>query len=633
MQMENSQRRENAVPQRTLEFRQAMKDFRTMFPTLDSGLIECVLRSNAGHVDSTIDQLLQLSQDPNAKTRNRGGWNANEDSTDTDDSIPSELLDPPTSSDDDIPVRDPPPMYTPRVGDPPPNFFGPNQPVEVPVSEKKRGSHKHSKSNGYHTKTSKKCYRAWNPPMLGALPDDFLRILPQQFLDPSSSKEKSKKISSGSKKRTPPTSSNSGHRSVDPVFSHRSTHSGDRELSTRHEKYTPPILNNPASTTPLSHHSPSINNESTDEDLTPPPRPPRTIQPRRLPQYNERDRNLPLHSDSIVPGNLSIRLASESRGFQHQSMDPTLSNGQRQRHHHRSSRSNHSRSHNNLPLQQNLPSYNQTTNLNGSNHITRRSSDFTSRRMVMVSRTSEPAISVSHNNGNHNGFQSPINNDRPSSHRSYHRSSSNSFSSNHHHHQTSSGHHSPVFQRGGSPAFISSQSRSGRPSSASSSRSRPRTAHEQEQYVEDQKLAILLQNEEFIRELKRNDEFLKALEKDRPNNISSIPTTPIAEIADRDIVPLPDPDAKYTHGSQNPSVLKRVGMDDPEKEDEKMFKENLKHMGKSARKKFNEIAKKFSVKRKTSYKSMKNIDPVFANCDDNFDEVPGPVPRSPVFDL
>ena len=44
-------------------------------------------------------------------------------------------------------------------------------------------------------------------------------------------------------------------------------------------------------------------------------------------------------------------------------------------------------------------------------------------------------------------------------------------------------------------------------------RLRPRTAVEEEQYVEDCRLAILLQNEEFIRELKRNDEFLKELEK------------------------------------------------------------------------------------------------------------------------
>lgn len=40
-----------------------MKDFKTMFPTLDMELIECVLRSNSGRVDATVDQLLQLSKD------------------------------------------------------------------------------------------------------------------------------------------------------------------------------------------------------------------------------------------------------------------------------------------------------------------------------------------------------------------------------------------------------------------------------------------------------------------------------------------------------------------------------------------------------------------------------------------
>ena len=45
------------------DFRQAMKDFHIMFPSLERDIIECVLRSNSGHVDSTIDQLLQLSQD------------------------------------------------------------------------------------------------------------------------------------------------------------------------------------------------------------------------------------------------------------------------------------------------------------------------------------------------------------------------------------------------------------------------------------------------------------------------------------------------------------------------------------------------------------------------------------------
>ena len=40
-----------------------------MFPDLERDIIECVLRANSGHVDSTIDQLLQLTQDMSQNKR------------------------------------------------------------------------------------------------------------------------------------------------------------------------------------------------------------------------------------------------------------------------------------------------------------------------------------------------------------------------------------------------------------------------------------------------------------------------------------------------------------------------------------------------------------------------------------
>lgn len=46
-----------------LEFNQAMTDFKTMFPTMDSDVIEAVLRSNGGAVEATIDNLLAMSAD------------------------------------------------------------------------------------------------------------------------------------------------------------------------------------------------------------------------------------------------------------------------------------------------------------------------------------------------------------------------------------------------------------------------------------------------------------------------------------------------------------------------------------------------------------------------------------------
>lgn len=44
-----------------LDFREAMADFKTMFPTLDDEVIEAVLRCNKGSVDRAVDQLLTMS--------------------------------------------------------------------------------------------------------------------------------------------------------------------------------------------------------------------------------------------------------------------------------------------------------------------------------------------------------------------------------------------------------------------------------------------------------------------------------------------------------------------------------------------------------------------------------------------
>lgn len=52
-----------------LEFTQAMKDFKIMFPAMDEDVIEIVLRANQGAVDATIDQLLQMSGEEAQKNR------------------------------------------------------------------------------------------------------------------------------------------------------------------------------------------------------------------------------------------------------------------------------------------------------------------------------------------------------------------------------------------------------------------------------------------------------------------------------------------------------------------------------------------------------------------------------------
>ncbi|XP_041919840.1 CUE domain-containing protein 1b isoform X1 [Alosa sapidissima] len=146
---------------RRLEFNQAMEDFKTMFPTMDYEVIECVLRSNSGAVDATIDQLLQMSID----------GQGSDDSSDSDDSIPPEILErtlEPDSSDEEPPPVYSPPTYDMHIYDrkypgtsytPPPRFEARPPP-----------GHRQVRS-----------YRNWNPPLLGNLPDDFLRILPQQM--------------------------------------------------------------------------------------------------------------------------------------------------------------------------------------------------------------------------------------------------------------------------------------------------------------------------------------------------------------------------------------------------------------------------------------------------------------------
>ncbi|XP_029484001.1 CUE domain-containing protein 1-like [Oncorhynchus nerka] len=161
---------------RRLEFNQAMEDFRTMFPSMEQEVIECVLRANHGAVDSTIDQLLQMSLD---------GHGSN-DSSDSEDSLPSEILErtlePDSSDEEPLPVYSPPSydmhIYDRKYPDevlptasPPPSFDAsqtpPCQPPPCPpppASQWQVGS-----------------YRNWNPPLLGNLPDDFLRILPQQL--------------------------------------------------------------------------------------------------------------------------------------------------------------------------------------------------------------------------------------------------------------------------------------------------------------------------------------------------------------------------------------------------------------------------------------------------------------------
>ncbi|NXQ79928.1 CUED1 protein, partial [Nyctibius grandis] len=145
---------------RRLEFNQAMEDFKTMFPNMDYDIIECVLRANNGAVDATIDQLLQMNLDSSGC----------DDSSDSEDSIPPEILErtlEPDSSDEE-----PPPVYSPPAYES--QALG-NRCPQVPPTPPPR-----TDVPGPGSTPAPGRYRNWNPPLLGNLPEDFLRILPQQ---------------------------------------------------------------------------------------------------------------------------------------------------------------------------------------------------------------------------------------------------------------------------------------------------------------------------------------------------------------------------------------------------------------------------------------------------------------------
>lgn len=204
-------------PTKQLDFDQAMADFKTMFPTMDCEIIEAVLRANDGAVDSTIDQLLTMSIDTEGR--------------ESPIEIPPDLI---SAVEDDCPLynehrsEDSPPSYTEAVST---NIW--TTPISSQESKNSSKTRSHSMSSKAHRKSHrsqrskslfdpetdelslsntepkrppsstmthntpvktghntpvKTGFRNWNPPMLGNLPDDFLRLIPtsettRSFLD------------------------------------------------------------------------------------------------------------------------------------------------------------------------------------------------------------------------------------------------------------------------------------------------------------------------------------------------------------------------------------------------------------------------------------------------------------------
>lgn len=103
-------------------------------------------------------------------------------------------------------------------------------------------------------------------------------------------------------------------------------------------------------------------------------------------------------------------------------------------------------------------------------------------------------------------------------------------------------------------------------------RVRPAQTDRSHQLLEDEKFAVMLQNEEFMRELRGNQEFMSALEEDHYEPVYNAEVLP------------PD---KPKDVSRRP----HLGMDDA------LFREKLKNMGKTSKQKFAKLATLFSRQR------------------------------------
>ncbi|XP_023243526.1 CUE domain-containing protein 1-like isoform X3 [Centruroides sculpturatus] len=192
-------------PVTQLEFHQAMQDFKTMFPEMDEDVIEVVLRANNGAVDSTIDQLLAMSTD-NENERLR----AELDATENDELPPCySPATPPPSYHQAVPyVQSPAHSPAPTIINSSPEIRhtipqSPHQLIDIPQRARQTNElpsvAAHVRQNSSNTASSEnnlqsedtsvktpcstgtnniplRTVKSWLPPLLGALPDTFLRL-------------------------------------------------------------------------------------------------------------------------------------------------------------------------------------------------------------------------------------------------------------------------------------------------------------------------------------------------------------------------------------------------------------------------------------------------------------------------
>lgn len=177
-------------PVTQLEFRQAMRDFKIMFPEMDEDVIEVVLRSNNGAVDSTIDQLLTMSTD-NENERLRTELDATEN-----DELPPcySPSTPPPSYNQAVPYAQSPAhasttaaaesqaddqaSASPQLQDQTASVKFSVLPSKIPeISESPENPELPEESLPVdRPDTALKVLREWNPPLLGELPPTFLKV-------------------------------------------------------------------------------------------------------------------------------------------------------------------------------------------------------------------------------------------------------------------------------------------------------------------------------------------------------------------------------------------------------------------------------------------------------------------------
>lgn len=152
---------------------------------------------------------------------------------------------------------------------------------------------------------------------------------------------------------------------------------------------------------------------------------------------------------------------------------------------------------------------------------------------------------------------------------------------------------------------------------------------EMSRYLEDERLAIMLQNSEFLQELRGNEDFMQTLERDRMNASAFEPT-----VTDPEPTPLRrEPDINEGYGDDNQNTLEPFPFSQPVekgKEEDAELRRQLKQMGKASRKQFAALARKFFKRKKKTPKQMlgEKLAPSTMNLledNDDIDDDDGPI--------